>query len=198
MTHEQTAGQVVVISGPSGSGKSTVLKRLFADCPLPLRFSVSATTRSPRPGERSGVDYHFLAPEEFAARRERGEFLECFEVYGKGYWYGTLHSEVRQGLASGAWMVLEVDVQGARAVRLAFPRAITLFLAPRSVDELAERLRNRGTESEAQLAARLAAAERELAEAREYRHQVINDSAERAADEICRILLRHRETCEHA
>ena len=87
---DSSPGRLVVISGPAGVGKTTVLQRLFAHCGLPLVRSVSATTRSPRPGEIDGVDYHFLTPAEFCRRRQAGEFLECFEVFGQGDWYGTL------------------------------------------------------------------------------------------------------------
>jgi len=106
-------GRLVVISGPSGAGKTTLVERVFQKCPLPLVRSVSATTRPPRRGETNGVDYHFLSPEEFQARKNRGEFLECFEVFGRGYWYGTLSSEVATGLAAGKWVVLNIDVNGA-------------------------------------------------------------------------------------
>ena len=108
-------GRLIVISGPSGAGKTTLLKRLFELCPQ-LAVSVSATTRPPRPGEREAVDYHFLSPEEFERRRQAGEFLECCEVFGRGYWYGTLLREVTPSLAAGKWVVLEIDVQGTMAV----------------------------------------------------------------------------------
>ena len=87
-------GKLIVVSGPSGSGKTTVLARLLANPPVPLRMSVSATTRPPRAGERDGVNYHFLSQAEFDRRRQAGEFLECFEVFGRGHWYGTLREEV--------------------------------------------------------------------------------------------------------
>lgn len=198
MTERTAYGRVIVISGPSGSGKSTVLQRLFQNCPLPLCFSVSATTRLPRPGEVDGKSYHFLSVDEFARRRERGDFLECFEVYGKGYWYGTLRSEVQRALDQRKWVVLEIDVQGAAAALAAHPDAVTIFLLPRTPDELEQRLRLRGTETEAQLQARLAAARKELDRAHEYQHQVVNDSADRAADEICRILLSRQENVANA
>jgi guanylate kinase len=153
-----------------------------------LAFSVSATTRKPRPGEQDGVHYHFLSNEEFARRRAAEEFLECFEVYGRGCWYGTLLSEVTTGLRQGKWVVLEIDVQGARAVRERFPRAVTIFLEPGDEAELARRLRARGTESEAEIERRLNAARAELAAADWYDHRVLNDSPGRAAAEICRIL----------
>ena len=106
------AGKLVILSGPSGAGKSTVVRELLATCPLPLELSVSATTRLPRAGERDGVDYHFLSREEFALRRERGEFLECKEVFGRGDWYGTLAAPVTAGLRAGKWVLLEIDVEG--------------------------------------------------------------------------------------
>ena len=104
MTHD-AVGKLIIVSGPAGVGKTTVLKEVFARCPLPLVASVSATTRSTRPGEVDGEDYHFLTSEEFARRKENGEFLESFEVFGLGSWYGTLAEEVTSGLAAGNWVV---------------------------------------------------------------------------------------------
>jgi guanylate kinase len=182
-------GRLVVISGPSGAGKTTLLKRVFQECPLPLVPSVSATTRKPRPGEVDGVDYHFLSPEEFARRRERQEFLECFEVYGRGDWYGTLTSEVTPSLAAGKWVVLEIDVQGTFAVLEQFPEAITIFVEPKSIDELERRLRDRKTESEAALQRRLEVARRELASAHRYRFRVTNEDLDQAVGAMCQILL---------
>ncbi len=182
------AGRLVVVSGPSGAGKSTVLKRVLSQAPVPLRPSVSATTRPPRQGERDGVDYHFLAEGEFHARRARGEFLEAFEVFGGGHWYGTLLGEVSPSLGAGKWVLLEVDVQGARTVMERFPGAVSIFIHPGSMEELERRLRGRGTESESAIARRLAQAREELASAGFYRHQVVNDDVERAAAEICGIL----------
>lgn len=185
---QTAAGKLVVISGPSGAGKTTLLKRLYANCPRPLKASVSATTRPPRPGEVDGVDYHFLSREEFARRREAGEFLECFEVYQRGDWYGTLKSEVAPSLAAGKWVVLEIDVQGTLAVLEHYPDAVTIFVRPSSVDELERRLRDRGTESEAALQRRLEVARRELASIDRYRYQVVNDDVDRAVRELCEIL----------
>ena len=91
-------GRLIIISGPSGAGKSTVVRRLQTECPLPLRTSISATTRKPRPGEQDGVDYFFLDHEEFEQRRQAGDFLECKEVFGRGHWYGTLNEQVATGL----------------------------------------------------------------------------------------------------
>jgi guanylate kinase len=183
-------GKIVVVSGPSGAGKTTVMKRVFQTCELPLIQSVSATTRPPRPGEVNGVDYHFLTAEEFAARVRRGEFLECFEVFNHGYWYGTLRSEVQAGLKAGKWVVLEIDVQGAASVVGQHPEAITIFVRPHSVEELERRLRGRGTENEAALVRRLQRARDELAQQGQYRYVVINDDLDRAVREICDILKR--------
>ena len=178
-------GKLVVVSGPSGAGKTTVLKHLY---PLPLVPSVSATTRPPRPGEVDGVDYHFLAPEEFQRRRAAGDFLECFEVYGRGHWYGTLKSEVMPSLAAGKWVVLEIDVQGTLQVLEQYPEAITVFVAPESPEELERRLRARNTESPAALKRRLEVGMHELSFADRYRYRVVNDDVPRAVDALCNIL----------
>ena len=183
-----SGGRLVVVSGPSGAGKTTVMKRVFDRCCLPLTQSVSATTRPPRPGEENGRDYHFLSSEQFTALRNGGEFLECFEVFGRGHWYGTLRSEVTTGLAAGKWVVLEIDVKGARAVAAQYPDAITIFIRPGSQEELEHRLRGRATESEDALRRRLEHARWELDQAPGYRYVVINDSLDRAVEEICQIL----------
>jgi len=181
-------GRLVVVSGPSGVGKTTVLKRLLATCPLPLERSVSATTRAPRPGETDGVDYRFFSKEEFARRRQRGEFLESFEVFGTEEWYGTLLSEVAPSLEAGKWVILGIDVQGALSVMDHFPEAITIFIRPSSLEVLEERLRGRGTESEPVIRRRLERAQTELALASRYQYQVINDDLDQAVREICDIL----------
>jgi guanylate kinase len=187
-------GRLVVISGPSGAGKTTVVKELFRRCPLPLVASVSATTRPPRPAEVDGVDYHFLSGEEFARRREGGEFLECFEVYGRGYWYGTLLGEVTPSLQAGKWVVLEIDVDGTLAVLARYPQAITIFVRPESIEELERRLRGRGTESEDAIQRRLEVARRELSFADRYQHQVINRTVDQAVHDICTILSASSQT----
>ena len=180
-------GRLVILSGPSGAGKSTVVQRLLAVSPVPLVLSVSATTRPPRPGEVNGRDYYFLSREEFERRAAAGEFLEWCEVHGRD-WYGTLAEEVASGLAAGRWVLLEIDVQGALKVVAQRPGAITIFLSPRSLDELERRLRGRGTESEERIARRLATAQAELAQAERYQHQVVNDTVDRAVAEICQLL----------
>jgi guanylate kinase len=180
-------GKLVVISGPSGVGKTTLLRRLLHDLPQ-LIPSVSATTRPPRAGERDGVDYHFLALEEFERRRAAGEFLECCQVYGRQHWYGTLVAEVAPRLAAGQWVVLEIDVEGTLSILERYPEAITIFVEPSHPDQLLERLRGRGTESAEAMARRLEVARRELLEAHRYKHRVVNDDASVALAAIKEVL----------
>jgi len=179
---------MIVLSGPSGVGKSTVLRQLLARHPDRLRLSVSATTRPPRPREVDGKDYYFLTADEFTRRRQAGEFLECCEVFGRGHWYGTLLSEVRPSRNDQKWVVLDIDVDGAEKVLSQFPHVPTIFLRPSSDAELERRLRSRGTESEEAIERRLDVARRELARADQYKFQVVNDTVERAVEEISEIL----------
>lgn len=180
--------KLIILSGPSGVGKSTILRGLLAKHPSRLRLSISATTRHPRPGEEDGVDYYFLTPEEFTRRRQAGEFLECCEVFGRGHWYGTLLSEVRPSPEDEKWVILDIDVDGAEKVRDRFPDVPTIFLRPGSDEELERRLRARGTESEEAIERRLEVARRELARADQYTFQVVNDTVERAVEQISEIL----------
>lgn len=187
------SGRLIILSGPSGAGKSTVVQQLLSDCPVPLKMSVSATTRARRPGEVDGVHYHFLTPEQFERRREDGEFLECKEVFQRGDWYGTLRSEVAAGRAEGKWVLLEIDVAGALSVLEQVPDAVTIFLHPGSMEELQQRLAARGTESQESLARRIEVARQEMKFISRYQHEVINDSVPRAVAEICEILKRSGE-----
>lgn len=180
--------QVVVLSGPSGSGKTTIVQRLLRDAPVKLQMSVSATTRPPRAGETDGRDYYFLTDEQFQQRRQRGELLECAEVHKTGYWYGTLCSEIERARNSGAWALLEVDVEGALNVVTKYPDAVTIFLTTPSIEVYEQRLRDRGTETEAGLQRRLQTARDELESAQRYRYVVVNDDLDRAVSEICDIL----------
>jgi guanylate kinase len=185
---ETAPGKLIIVSGPSGAGKTTLLKRMYEECGVALIAGVSATTRAPRPGEIDGIDYHFVSQDEFERLRQAGNFLECFEVFGRGDWYGTLRNEVAPRLTAGKWVVLEIDVQGTLAVLEHYPDAVTIFIEPRSVEELERRLRLRGTETEAALERRLETARRELAQAHLYRHRVMNDDLDLAVVELCEIL----------
>lgn len=187
-------GRLVIVSGPSGAGKSTVVKQLMQTCPLPLQFSVSATTRSPRAGEIDGREYHFLTEKEFQQRRQEGKFLECKQVFGLGHWYGTQKSTVLEGLQSGRWVLLEIDVEGAQELINGPLDPITVFIEPGGIAELEQRLRSRGTESESQITARLQTAATEYQSLTRYQHHVINDRIERAVAEICTILQNYQET----
>ena len=186
--------RLIIISGPSGAGKSTVVRRLIEKSELPLTQSISATTRSPRDGEIDGHDYHFLTDDEFKLRKQQDAFLECKEVFGRGHWYGTLRDEVASGLKQGKWVILEIDVQGALAVmeRGEFS-PITLFIHPGGMEELERRLRDRGTESEDAITARLETAYSEMRNMHHYQYEIINNSVEVAVNEICQILRDQKE-----
>lgn len=181
-------GRLIIISGPSGAGKSTIVRRLRAECPLPLDLSVSATTRPPRPGEKNGRDYWFMDDQKFAELREAGEFLECKEVFGRGVWYGTLAESVKSGLDAGKWVILEIDVEGAASVLTRDVSPITIFLHPGSMEELERRLRDRKTEDEAAIARRLEVARGEMEALARYDHEVINRHVDETVEEICHIL----------
>lgn len=195
MTDSAQTGRLVIISGPSGSGKSTVVRELREKCELPLVFSVSATTRGPRQGERDGLEYFFLTDEAFQTKRQAGEFLESKQVFSLGHWYGTLADQVATGLMDGKWVILEIDVQGAVTI-MDDPRhdPITIFIHPGSVSELERRLRDRATESETAIQSRLAAAAIEMKSLHRYQHVIINDRVDHAVEAICQVLRQsHRE-----
>ena len=181
-------GNLVVISGPSGVGKSTVVKQLIADCPLPLELSVSATTRSARPGEKDGVAYRFVSLEQFQEFREADQFLECAEVFGVGYWYGTLKEPVDRAINDGKWVILEIDVEGAMQVLKRAPGCLTVFIHPGSIEELERRLRGRKTETEEKIQRRLEVAARELEASKQYQFVVVNDEVKDTVNKICRYL----------
>ena len=172
-----------VVSGPSGAGKGTLVDRVRSLYPG-LGLTVSATTRSPRPGEVDGKSYYFLSPEEFSRRIEAGEFVEWAEVHG--HRYGTLVSEVSSLLAQGSSLVLEIDVQGALQVREKFPEAVLIFIAPPSLDELRARLVGRGTETPESIELRLANAEHELSLAPRYDEIIVNDDLDDATQALLR------------
>src|SRR6202453_342710 len=168
---------VFVITGPSGVGKGTLIRGLMERLGA-LELSVSATTRSPRPGEQDGVDYHFLTREEFDRRVAAGEFVEHADYAGRSY--GTLRSELDRRVNAGAPVVLEIEVQGARQVRAAMAEAVQVFIAPPSLDALRTRLIGRGTDASAEVERRLAVAEEELTAQPEFAHVVVNDPLDEA------------------
>ena len=174
---------LVVLSGPSGVGKDAALAEL-KKLDRPWHFAVTATTRPQRPGERDGVDYIFLDNDTFLKMKERDEFLECAQVYGR--WYGVPRSHVRQGLHDGRDVILKVDVQGASTIRRLAPEAVFIFLVPGSFDELPRRLAQRMTESSPEMELRLAVAREELARGEEFEYRVVNrdDSLDQAIADI--------------
>jgi guanylate kinase len=176
---------VVVLSSPSGAGKSTIAQRVLAER-RDIGFSVSATTRAPRPGEVDGEAYHFLSRAAFLERVGADEFLEHAEYNGE--LYGTLESEVRRVTHGGRHVLLEIEVIGARMVRDRFPDPVMIFVVPPTGHRLAERLRGRGTETDAVMAGRLARAREELAVAVEYDYVVVNDDLEDAVRAVHAIL----------
>jgi guanylate kinase len=177
--------RVFVITGPSGVGKGTLIRELRQRVPG-LELSVSATTRQPREGEEDERDYHFLDPAEFQRRVEAGDFLE-HAIYS-GHRYGTLRSEVERRLGEGISVLLEIELQGARQVREAMPEAVLVFIAPPDPDALRQRLEGRGTDSPEAIHERLRTAEGELAAQLEFKHVVVNDDVERAAEELAWIV----------
>jgi guanylate kinase len=177
--------KVFVITGPSGVGKGTLIRGLLDRVPE-LELSVSATTRKPRPGERDGVDYHFLSDAEFDRRLAEDGFVE--HATYSGHRYGTLRSELERRLRAGVPVVLEIEVQGARQVRSAMPDAVAVFIAPPSHEALRARLVGRGTDTSDEVDERMKTAERELAARPEFRHVVVNDRLEEATSELERIV----------
>jgi guanylate kinase len=177
--------RVFVITGPSGVGKGTLIRGLMERLPE-LELSVSATTRAPRPGEQDGVDYHFLTPEEFDRRVERGDFVEHADYAGRRY--GTLRSELEGRLAAGVPVVLEIEVQGARQVRAAMPEAVQVFIAPPSLAALRTRLVGRGTDDQDEVTRRLDVAEQELTAQPEFAHVVVNDRLDDALERLVAIV----------
>lgn len=182
-------GNLYVFTGPSGAGKGTLLSRLREQDER-LFYSISATTRAPRPGETNGVQYYFLTREEFERKIAQNAFLE-HACYVDNY-YGTLEAPVDAKLAEGYDVVLEIEVQGAMQVHQKRPDAVMVFIAPPSFEELAARLRGRGTEDEDKVLKRLETAREELKHQDAFDHVVVNDEIDRAIDELKGIFAAHR------
>lgn len=179
-------GKLFVISGASGVGKSTVLSKVMAQKEN-LRFSVSATTRDPRPGEQDGVHYYFVSKEVFEGMIARDEFVE-YDAHMKNF-YGTPKKQLEEKLAVGD-VILDIEPNGAFQVRAQRPDAVLIFIAPPSLEELERRLRSRGDTPEDQIRVRLDRARWELEQAQKYDYTVFNDRVETCADEICNIINR--------
>ena len=175
----EAPGLLLVLSAPSGAGKTTLARMFLARSP-DARFSVSATTRPPRGAERDGVDYHFVTPERFDALVAEGAFAEWADVHGKRY--GTLRASVEEALAQGRVAVFDIDVQGGAQIAAAWPgQTVSVFVLPPSMEELERRLRTRSTDSDEQIARRLAAARAEIERgASSYGYVLVNDHLEPA------------------
>lgn len=175
----------IVLSAPSGAGKTTIYRRLMAER-SDIGYSVSCTTRPPRPGEVDGVDYHFLTPDAFERKRAAGEFAESATVHDHAY--GTLRTEVQKVLSGGKHVIMDIDVQGAAQFARAFPQSVLIFIIPPSIDVLVERLTRRGTESRDVLLTRLRNAQGELHEIGRYHYVVENDDLDSAVARVSAIV----------
>ncbi len=178
-------GQLIVVSGPSGAGKGTVLAQAFEKYPN-LRYSVSVTTRAPREKEVDGVDYYFKNIDEYMKMLHDNEFLEHQCVYGN--YYGTPRKKVEEMLESGYDVVLEIDVKGALEIKSRFPEAVMIFITPDNKKTIEERLKKRSTEKEEELMVRIGSALEELKQAEKYDYIVVNDDAQRSAEDIGAII----------
>lgn len=181
-------GKLIIISAPSGCGKSTIIGDIMDRGELDLQFSVSATNRKPRPGEVDGVSYHFLSDEEFKDLIANGAFVEYEQVY-PGRYYGTLRSEIQNRVDAGHNVILDIDVNGGMNVRRQFgDEALSIFIAPPSIDELRRRLVQRGSESPEAIEERVGRAEYELGFRDRFDHVVVNDELPRAIGEIEKLM----------
>jgi guanylate kinase len=194
----QEKGLLIVLSGPSGVGKGTVRKELFSQPDTAFEYSVSATTRLPREGERNGVDYFFKSREEFEEMIKQDQLLEFAEFVGN--YYGTPVEYVRETLDAGKDVFLEIEVQGASQVRRKFPEGLFIFLAPPSLSELENRIVTRGTETEDIIKGRMRAAREEIEMMELYDYVVENDQVESAAERVKSIVVAEhcrRERVQH-
>ena len=183
------SGKLFVITAPSGAGKTSLIDAVMRDDPS-LKISVSYTTRAPRKGEKSGVDYHFVDEPTFHGMRSRGEFLESAEVHGNHY--GTARQVILEAVKRGDDLILEIDWQGAQQVRRLYPECIGIFILPPSIEELERRMRARAQDSDAAIRQRVANAREELAHAGEFKYVIINKDFETAQRELAGIIGRER------
>jgi len=183
------SGKLFVITAPSGAGKTSLIDAVMRDDPT-LKISVSYTTRKPRPGEKEGVDYHFIDVATFERMRSRGEFLESAEVHGNHY--GTGKQVILDAVKRGDDLILEIDWQGAQQVRRLYPGCIGIFILPPSVEELERRMRARGQDSEEVIRQRVQNAREELSHAGEFKYAIINKDFETARRELASIIQRER------
>ena len=188
MHSTKSNGKLVIISGPSGAGKSTVVDLLLKNSTLPLKLSVSVTTRPSRKDEIDGEAYHFLDQQSFEQLRDQDDFLEYKDVFASGYWYGTLRETVTTGLNQGLWVILEIDIQGAFSVLESIPDATTIFIHAGSIEELERRLKKRGTDAVEVISRRLQVARDEMSFSEQYMHQITNSDPMQAMSDICYIL----------
>jgi guanylate kinase len=175
-------GKIIVISGPSGVGKTTLYKRLLAEFNEPLSFSVSATTRKPRPYEKDGLDYYFISREDFQSKIESGEFIEWAEVYHN--FYGTLKTEINRIIHDGKNCLLDLDVQGGMNIKKNYPDSSLIFIAPPSLDELKKRISARNEDKPEVILVRMEDALHELSFKDHYDHIIVNDNLEHAYLEL--------------
>ncbi len=180
-TKNPSVGRLIVLTGPSGVGKGTLMRSLLR-CHPDLYYSVSATTRSPRPGEIDGKHYYFITRSKFEKLVAAGEFLEWAEFAGN--YYGTPKEAVFNQIQSGKTVVLEIELEGARQIRKSFPGALSIFLLPPSFDELEKRIRGRGQDAEEAIARRLQRAQAEINAANEFDLQIVNDDLNVALQSI--------------
>jgi guanylate kinase len=184
-----TRGNLFILSGPAGAGKGTLRKILFEEV-RDIVYSVSCTTRRMRPGETEGHDYYYISKDDFGGMIAHDEFLEWAEVHGN--YYGTRKSDVERALSDGLDVMLEIDVQGCRQVKSREPETVRIFITAPSLDDLEERLEERGTETRAQLDVRLHNAAMEMKYASEYDHIIVNDTVPRAAKELVELVKGYR------
>ncbi|HMW56808.1 MAG TPA: guanylate kinase [Accumulibacter sp.] len=178
-------GHLLIVTAPSGAGKTTLVRLLLENDP-DLSVSISHSTRAPRPGERDGVEYHFVSVPDFLEKVRNDAFLEWAEVHGN--YYGTSRSGIEAALLAGQDVLLEIDWQGAQQVRALFPAAIGVFVLPPSLDELERRLCARATDSAETIARRVAAAREEMRHVAEFDYVIINDELQRALHDLLAVV----------